>query len=553
VHGSCSANQGHAANTGSRATLNLATSWIATCRSRHRQCNQWIEDAPYHPSRLLDLHRPDPTTAIRLIELSDSAPEGPYATLSHRWGNQSFPRLLDNNLATFKDQIRLEILPPTWVDAISVTKSLGLRYLWIDALCILQDSSEDWNKEAALMHRIYSNSFCNIAATGASHNEHGCFFDRSPTAVEPCHADVRWGGTEQFKHLLINQDYWLDGVADAPLNRRAWVVQERLLAPRVLHFGRHQVYWECQELEACEAFPYGIPRLPGDRETGISGFKDLRTESRSPDTVERPMLSSSESFKAYQLWTKIVIAFSRGALTVKEDKLPALAGIAQRMAGLLEDQYLAGVWRRFLVDELCWSATSQTSGVLQMQPFRPTQYRAPSWSWTSLEGRITPDSYGYGISLIDILHAQVELASHNSFGSVKSGYLLVRGYLSTFEIIGDLIEPAHGWSTTVNRTAFGKNVIEIMLDDVANTVQKDLYCLPIKYLPEDDADGYGPWLRGLILQQTGPTQEHYRRVGAFFLPDDMEAIRAFQSQREDQPTRLDHESKVHDRHTITII
>jgi hypothetical protein len=187
------------------------------------------------------------------------------------------------------------------------------------------------------------------------------------------------------------------------------------------------------------------------------------------------------------------------------------------------------------------------------RPFRPTQYRAPSWSWTSVEGRITPDSYGYGISLIEILRAQVELASENPFGSVKSGYLIVQGSLSTFEITGDLNEPAHGWSTRVNGTAVGKNVIEIMLDDIVGTMLKDLCCLPIKYLHEGDADGYGPWLRGLILQPTGPTKEEYRRVGTFFLPDNMEAIRAFQSQGDDRETRIDHKSKLQPRNTIKII
>jgi hypothetical protein len=310
------------------------------------------------------------------------------------------------------------------------------------------------------------------------------------------------------------------------------------------------VFWECQELEACEAFPAGIPSLPADRETGISGFKDLGTESVSPDTGQDPMSSSWESFQAYRLWTRVVIAFSSGALTVKDDKLPALAGIAQRMAGLLEDYYLAGLWRRFLVDELCWSVTGQTPGV---QPFRPSKYRAPSWSWTSVEGRITPDAYGYGTSLIEVLQAQVEPASDNPFGSIKSGYLLLRGILHTFEIIGDLKEPAHGWSSKVNGIALGKNVIEVMLDDAANIVLKDLYCLPIKYLPDGDVDGYGPWLRGLILQQTGPTEGNYRRLGAFFLPDNMEAIRAFRSQRGDGKISLPYKSALDHRRTIRII
>lgn len=188
--------QGHASNTGSQANFDLANKWIAAGRTHHHSCSQWIEDPPYHPSHLLELGRSCKTKTIQLIEVADIAPKGPYATLSHRWGDQSFPRLLNNTLATFKERIHIETLPPTWVDAIAVTAALDLSYLWIDALCIIQDSPADWNKEAALMHRVYSNSFCNIAATGASQNEHGCFSDRRPTALEPCYADIRWGEME---------------------------------------------------------------------------------------------------------------------------------------------------------------------------------------------------------------------------------------------------------------------------------------------------------------------------------------------------------------------
>lgn len=102
----------------------------------------------------------------------------------------------------------------------------------------------------------------------------------------------------------------------------------------MLHFGKQQVYWECQELEACEAFSDGVPTLPGVRKTGISGFKDMRTEIRSQNIIVGPNVSSPGKFQTYQLWTRILIAYSSGALTVQEDKLPALAGIAQRMAAL---------------------------------------------------------------------------------------------------------------------------------------------------------------------------------------------------------------------------
>ena len=260
----------------------------------------------------------------------------------------------------------------------------------------------------------------------------------------------------------------------------------------------------------------------------------------------------SESFQAYRLWSRIVITFSCGALTVKQDKLPALAGIVQKMAGLLDDQYLAGLWRRFIVDELCWSATVQNRGEPQKQPFRLTTYCAPSWSWTSEEGQTTPDDYGYGYPLIEVLDAQVEPASDNPFGSVKSGPLLLQGVFSTFEITGDLSEIAHGWSSKLNRRARGKNEIEIMLDDAEDRLQEGLYCLPVKFLPDDDASGYGPWLQGLILQRTGPAQECYRHIGAFFLPDDVKAVRACHPQREDKPATAQ-ESKAHETSTVRII
>lgn len=173
--------------------------------------------------------------------------------------------------------INMDELPKTFQQAIEFVRAAGYRYLWIDSLCIIQDSADDWGYEAALMGQVYKNAVCNIAATAASNGSVGCFFERSPALVQECLLTMtvleyaepndlsaettdfersrrRWFSPDDDwisvpKLYSLVPEYMVNHtIQDTPLGGRAWVMQERYLSPRILHCGRHQIFWECSEM-----------------------------------------------------------------------------------------------------------------------------------------------------------------------------------------------------------------------------------------------------------------------------------------------------------------
>lgn len=161
-------------------------------------------------------------------------------------------RLEQGNLASFQSGMLLETLPKTFRDAIQITLHLRLRFLWIDSLCIIQDSPEGWLSESGDMGHVYENSLCNIVATAAPDGRGGCFRNRNPFVVQPCEvlvtepSEVRGEGVKRKQpkaYQLISQKLWEPGVAETVLGKRAWVTQERQLSPRTIHFGE-QLFWK---------------------------------------------------------------------------------------------------------------------------------------------------------------------------------------------------------------------------------------------------------------------------------------------------------------------
>jgi hypothetical protein len=218
----------------SEASFALVKEWLSTCDAQHR-CYQGNQ-APL-PSRVIDVSQED----IHLI-VSNGQRE-PYVTLSHCWGGEqpliTTSTTLDERIAN----ISMESFPVLYRDAITITRKLGIKYLWIDSLCILQDVKDGWSREAAKMGDIYRLSYLTIYALGAPNCYQQLLIERplKSTSASSCLDDTRNDGRERgeiFKH--------------SPLSQRAWAVQERLLSPRLLIYSKEEMLWECLACTARE-------------------------------------------------------------------------------------------------------------------------------------------------------------------------------------------------------------------------------------------------------------------------------------------------------------
>ncbi|OCL01472.1 HET-domain-containing protein, partial [Glonium stellatum] len=360
------------------------TQWLTQCLNTHRGCIVEGASDNWLPTRLIDVGEVDCEREPRLVISSTETiepREARYLTLSHRWGSLSMPKLLSNNLENMKQRIVLSNLPQTFQEAIYITKKLRIRYIWIDSLCIVQNNEEDWLQEAALMGKVYERGLCNIAATASAEEIGAMFVERDPALNSSILLTIA-----SQKHMqtcyCVTSRLWEKMVCQAQLNQRGWVLQERVLSSRTIHFAS-QLFWECCEFQACETYPGGIPtsELRPDPPSGLKA-------------LVRPRLSlgtSQESVHLHQAWKYLVEAYSLCKLTVTSDKLLAISGIARQIARPLGDEYLAGVWKGDLARELLWAVpyhpdSGNPASILEgPQRFRPKEYRAPSWSWASLD------------------------------------------------------------------------------------------------------------------------------------------------------------------------
>jgi hypothetical protein len=350
-------NSHHAgSNTDCIANWILAKRWIKDCRDNHVRCSQ-VRDVSWVPTRLVGLGPAEQDMRPRLKGFADHRGSVEYTALSHCWGGANIHKLQKANLAFLSADIPLNHLLKTFKDAMSITRKFGFRYLWIDSLCIIQDSEDDWRQDAAVMGMVYTNSALTIAATSAPNSTVGCFFVRNPHLVRPSRVELDWvveyhlQKIERKSYYLVNGGpSWEDGVDEARLNRRGWVLQERVLSPRIIHFHHMQLHFECRELEACESFPTGLTQ-----QVCYFSRPNVKIKRAIPKHSSELLDGGTEYEKrstANQHWAWIVQTYSQGGLSVLGDKLIALSGIANEMQTLVQDEYLGGLWRRSLLDEL---------------------------------------------------------------------------------------------------------------------------------------------------------------------------------------------------------
>ncbi|PMD16357.1 HET-domain-containing protein [Hyaloscypha hepaticicola] len=450
----------------------LALKWLTTCDNDHTKCKA-TGKKDLLPSRLIDVG--DKSSGDPSLLITADVPKplvgAKYLTLSHCWGDIKIKRLEKANLEDMKKAIVMSSLPQTFQDAIRVTRELGQRYLWIDSLCIIQDSEEDWFQESSRMGDIYSNSYCTISATGAEDGSMGLFLDHKPPPVPKSSLDT---GAPNHDTKM-----WEREVDSAPLNQRAWVFQERFLSHRNLMFSRNCLFWECDSNRASETFPDSLPswmtsttqfKFSGEAALGRVGnigapYKPADDSDGATDVIAKRawflMLTGAQlpvrfegnngnfakggdgAPNAYRYWNNIVEEYSKKNLTKETDRLIALYGIAQSIKQqYTHDEYVAGMWKNHLLNQLLWMTYTN------LKKARP-EYRAPSWSWASVIGKLmfrdileTEELGGLGAKVVEV---SVDTTKAKE-GEVRGGYLEIRGkiFTGTWKVAGRHKEVSNG-------------------------------------------------------------------------------------------------------------
>ncbi|KAF8859213.1 HET-domain-containing protein [Acephala macrosclerotiorum] len=513
-------------NTGSIASLQRARTWIDKCIHTHSICQREGPTKGNLPSRLLKVD-PVKKTFLRLYDTRKLPRGTQYITLSHMWGTKKFLTLTTQNLENLRAGISITDLTKTFQDAIAITQFMGIGYIWIDSLCIIQDSTDDWERESVLMRDVYANSYCNIAATHAYDGQMGCFVDRREMDISTLTIDVlqkKQSRNAMFKsgrYKCRDLNLWWKEVTNSPLLKRGWVCQERLLAPRILHFASTRIFFECQENLACEG--YDDWRSLGSFET--DGWKiEVHSYLEEAQSIRGHChrAVARRRILARAAWRTMVNNYSQCELTRESDILVAISGLATLLQPLMSCQYFAGIWGDPLVYQLLWSnATYRIS---------TESYQAPSWSWASKPGGVflrdedtiiareqqvigaKASIKSQSMELVKVCGVEVVTVNGNPMSQVTHGWLRLKGKLIPMEEWDTKV-----WDSLTTEVKVRGIDFDLILDNYLKISSKHFDPVPrfvyvllahFKEVPKIQDE-----LSGLLLAATGKAKGQYRRVG----------------------------------------
>ena len=411
------------------ATIFRIQQWARECVQDHPSCSS----GGFSPRRLLYVagSRHGQQT-IRLVETWPDFSR-PFVALSHCWGKTRQATTTKANYAQRLSGIAPEGLSRTFQDAIWVTRELGLRYLWIDSLCVIQDDPDDWEREASKMSQLYGAAYLTLAASHGADGNAGLFplaaRENSPILLSTTGTDPERESRTSVVTLLpipclrpesiVHQVFGKDGADEScpipisePLLGRGWAFQERALSARVVHFTRQELVWECKTKQCCDC---GAIMMSGmSFMASLMGSLKRQTAGRTDDSDQRPMPRDDREaqyikgsatevgartqhsiLEPERVWKKIVRMYTGRQLTKAEDRAAAFAGIAfafSNMFGSEDDDivgvFAAGLWDSFLPGMLLWSCASRSFLDLPgpERGRRVKDSKLPSWSWYSVTG-----------------------------------------------------------------------------------------------------------------------------------------------------------------------
>jgi Heterokaryon incompatibility protein (HET) len=477
------------------SSLSVIHEWLKRCQ-KHHSCARIPH--PVLPTRVVDVGSDDCASDPSLY-IPRPGETGKYLALSYCWGESVSCITTSENIHVRRRGIPLSDLPKTLHDAIIITRKLGFRFLWIDALCILQDSLDDWTGEAEKMASIYEGSLFVISALDAKDSGDGMLKPRglggeygvlvgniSDTETTlPVRARSR---LRRFEEVL----------EASTLNRRAWALQERLLAPALLHFSSQQMFWECRtsycaedgECRALEPRMKYVGARSGETDTGTFDLDIVRGDN-------------------FEYWYRIIRDYTSRAVKFEKDRLPALLGLVQKFQESCDSIYISGLWHDDLDRGLLWQpkVIAGTGSTVYADLAESLIHHCPSWSWISVIGPVTWKWLSYARRVHTPFDLQVSLPdlpdSIPSTASLSHAPIQVTGHLQHTVYI----PPSPGSS----RGTLEENLHQPMscLMDRARHLPRRCWCLRATTWEANQ----GQAVICLLLEKSGTIKHTFKRVG----------------------------------------
>jgi len=474
----------------SRASITWVAECLQECQNDHHQSCGWATPSTM-PTRVIHFPRTDSNRA-RVVDTANGASH-PYIALSYCWGGAERNKLQTTrgSLADRQRGFSISELPRTIRDAVTVARDIGVQYLWVDSLCIAQDDNYEKEREMGKMGQVYAGALLTISASKASRCDEGFLQDRDLKAEyggEVYKFPWRGGNAQDCEgtgSFVFSSEREFHRLETEPVDKRAWTMQEHRLSQRLLRFGKGQLVWKCQE--------------------------SVEVDGGTADGPPPRIMMSERKDQLLCDWTDVVTEYTSRCISRAEDRLPAVAAIARQFShwlGCESRDYLAGIWKQGLPLMLLWFIPEhdgpQTIAVSSNNADMDPSMGFPTWSW-----HLAPRGVQFGetftMSLNDSRHLTVEefgvevKSPDAPFGMVKSGYLVVQGFLHRFLWTGVsfcCIEPGD---------LDGIVSIDAKWDVKGDMVSGTFYCLEVVKV--------GWASLGLILK--GVAEDNFHRVGYF--------------------------------------
>jgi hypothetical protein len=517
-------------NTGSENAYRMIEHWVNTCLLNHPQCRSkpsLNKEEVFLPTRVIDVG-PSDGSQEPVLRLGKNQ-NGLYIALSHCWGLLPMITTTTTNIEQHMSSIPMASLPKTFQDAITTCRRLRIRNLWIDSLCIVQDSLEDWTVEATTMGDVYKRAYLTIAAVSATNSSIGCYMPRNGLSKFPCRLnmkdDLRGGDKISPVFARLHRDHMSQVFVQLRkpdvIDDRAWVLQERVLSPRIVNYAKDQIYWDCVSMEASEQVPEGLTSELAHDMSYMRIFQEA--------IVGATDLSNKQSVDhLYASWYRITMQFTARKLTKETDKLYALSGLASEMQKALKtayelqdgirepDIYIDGLWRNQLWRGLIWVTHWDN------RSSKRTKFRAPSWSWASTNSFITYFACGSQIKDLEAFdpvdpvwwewEVCVKVVSVNpcrAHSNMEVGESLDGALVLRSKIKEAVPENLYMHDPVTNAK------LGMFFPDETDWIPKPVICIEIAAKKELQGARKLTWC--LLLESTESIEGHFRRVGALAL------------------------------------